>query len=155
MAIRFRAGAKVNDVEVFGYEFDIDGDEVTVPLENFYSEESRSLLMKLELDPAREGELDLGEITLVYHDYLADKAVDVRLDISVEVSDDEDEVERSRDEHVVVEAALTGNPELVYQALCYDPLTASVLSLDEIRKMVKAMLRKNEDHLPQFDTIKW
>jgi Ca-activated chloride channel homolog len=106
--IRFRAGVKVNDVEVFGYKFDIDGDEVTVPLENFYSEESRSLLMKLELDPAREGELDLGEITLVYHDYLADKAVDVRLDISVEVSDDEDEVERSRDEHVVVEAALTG-----------------------------------------------
>ncbi len=56
-------------------------------------------------------------------------------------------------EEMAVEAALTGNPELVYQAICYDPLTASVLSLAEIRKMVQAMLRKNEPHLPQFKTI--
>ena len=33
-----------------------------------------------------------------------------------------------------VEAALTGDPRLVYQALCYDPLTAAVLSLAEIKK---------------------
>ena len=58
-------------------------------------------------------------------------------------------------EEMAVEAALTGDPELVYQAICYDPLTASVLSLDEIRKMVKAMLKKNEPHLPQFKSIKW
>ncbi len=108
VVIRFRAGAKVNDVEVYGYGFDVDDDEVTIPLENFYSEEERSLLMKLEIDPAREGELDLGELTLTYHDYLADEAVDMRLNLSVDVSDDEDMVERSRNEHVVVEAALTG-----------------------------------------------
>jgi len=56
-------------------------------------------------------------------------------------------------EEMAVEAALTGDPELVYQSLCYDPLTAAVLSLDEIRKMVKAMLRKNAPHLPQFETV--
>jgi len=58
-------------------------------------------------------------------------------------------------EEMAVEAALTGNPELVFQSICYDPLTAAVLSLDEIRKMVKAMLRKNEPHLPQFETVKF
>ncbi len=58
-------------------------------------------------------------------------------------------------EELAVEAALTGNPELVFQAICYDPLTSSVLSLEEIRKMVQAMLKKNEPHLPQFSTIKW
>ncbi len=58
-------------------------------------------------------------------------------------------------EELAVEAALTGNPELVFQAICYDPLTSSVLSLEEIRKMVQAMLKKNEPHLPQFPTIKW
>ncbi len=56
-------------------------------------------------------------------------------------------------EEMAVEAALTGNPELVYQAICYDPLTAACLSLDETRAMVKAMLKKNEPHLPQFKTI--
>lgn len=58
-------------------------------------------------------------------------------------------------EEMAVEAALTGNPELVYQALCYDPLTSAVLSLAEIRTMVKAMLKKNKPHLPQFKTIDW
>jgi alpha-galactosidase len=57
-------------------------------------------------------------------------------------------------EEMAVEAALSGDPNLVYHAICYDPLTAACLSLDEIRRMVQAMLRKNEEHLPQFKTIK-
>ncbi len=58
-------------------------------------------------------------------------------------------------EEMAVEAAISGNPELVFQAICYDPLTAAVCSLDEIRQMVKAMLKKNEAHLSQFATIKF
>ncbi|MGQ9729761.1 MAG: alpha-galactosidase [Candidatus Zipacnadales bacterium] len=58
-------------------------------------------------------------------------------------------------EEMAVEAALTGDPALVYQAICYDPLTAAVLSLAEIKQMVKAMLKKNQPHLPQFSTIKF
>ena len=57
-------------------------------------------------------------------------------------------------EEMAVEAALTGNPELVYLSIAYDPLTASVLSLSEIKKMVREMLQKNQKYLPQFKTIK-
>ena len=57
-------------------------------------------------------------------------------------------------EEMAVEAALTGDARLVYQSICYDPLTAAVLSLAEIKKMVAEMLRKNRDYLPQFDSIK-
>lgn len=53
-------------------------------------------------------------------------------------------------EEMAVEGCLTGDPALVYQAICYDPLTSAVLSLAEIRKMVNMMLRKNADYLPQF-----
>lgn len=56
-------------------------------------------------------------------------------------------------EEMAVEAALSGDPEMVYHAICYDPLTAAVLSLAEIRDMVKAMLKKNKPHLPQFKTV--
>lgn len=56
-------------------------------------------------------------------------------------------------EEMAVEAALTGDPTLVYQSICYDPLTAAVLSLAEIRKMVAEMLKKNRDYLPQFKRI--
>ncbi|HUX87942.1 MAG TPA: alpha-galactosidase [Chloroflexota bacterium] len=53
-------------------------------------------------------------------------------------------------EEMAVEAAITGNARLVYQAICHDPLTAAVLSLDEIRSMVNEMLAQNRDYLPQF-----
>lgn len=56
----------------------------------------------------------------------------------------------SQIEEMAVEAALTGNPRLVYQAICHDPLTAAVLSLAEIRSMVNEMLAQNRDYLPQF-----
>ena len=58
-------------------------------------------------------------------------------------------------EEMAVEAALTGDPRMVYYAIAHDPLTAAVLSLAEIRDMVKAMLKKNEAYLPQFSTIKF
>jgi alpha-galactosidase len=54
-------------------------------------------------------------------------------------------------EEMAVEAALTGDPTLVFQAAAYDPLSASVLSLAEIKRMVNEMLRQNRDHLPQFE----
>ncbi len=56
-------------------------------------------------------------------------------------------------EMMAVEASLTGDPTLVFQAIATDPLTASVLSLAEIRKMVREMFRKNRAHLPQFKRI--
>jgi len=56
-------------------------------------------------------------------------------------------------EEMAVEAILTGDPKLLFQAIAYDPLTASVLSLAEIKKMVSEMLRKNKKYLPQFKNI--
>ncbi|MGE5598543.1 MAG: alpha-galactosidase [Bacteroidota bacterium] len=56
-------------------------------------------------------------------------------------------------EEMAVEAAVTGDPRLVFQAILHDPLTAAVLSMTEIKEMVAAMLRQNRDHLPQFGSI--
>jgi alpha-galactosidase len=53
-------------------------------------------------------------------------------------------------EEMAVEAALTGNPRLVFQAIAYDPLTSAILSLAEIKQMVEQMLAQNKDYLPQF-----
>jgi alpha-galactosidase len=39
---------------------------------------------------------------------------------------------------------------LVFQAIAFDPLTASVLSLAEIKQMVNEMFQQNRDYLPQF-----
>ena len=53
-------------------------------------------------------------------------------------------------EMMAVEASLTGDPRLVYQAIAHDPLTAAKLYLAEIKKMVAEMFRRNRPHLPQF-----
>ena len=39
---------------------------------------------------------------------------------------------------------------MVYHAICHDPLTASVLSLAEIRDMTNELFAVHKDYLPQF-----
>ena len=54
---------------------------------------------------------------------------------------------------MAVAAAVTGNPRKVFHAIMYDPLSAAVLSLAEIKRMVQAMLNKNKAYLPQFKRL--
>lgn len=53
-------------------------------------------------------------------------------------------------EELAVAGSLAGDREMIYQAICYDPLTAAVCSLREIRSMVDEMFEINKDWLPQF-----
>ncbi len=55
----------------------------------------------------------------------------------------------SQIEEMAVEAALTGNRRLVYQAVAYSPLEAAVLSLAEIQEMVDELFAANESVLPE------
>ena len=53
-------------------------------------------------------------------------------------------------EMLTVEGSLSGDPEMIYQAISHDPLTAAKLSLAEIRQMVREMFKKNKKYLPQL-----
>lgn len=53
-------------------------------------------------------------------------------------------------EEMAVQGSLSGDREMIYRAICYDPLTAAVCSLKEIRSMVEEMFEMNKDWLPQF-----
>ncbi len=53
-------------------------------------------------------------------------------------------------EELAIRASMEGDPTLVYKAIIHDPLTASVLSLREIRDMVNELFQVHEDYLPQF-----
>jgi len=55
-------------------------------------------------------------------------------------------------EEIAVEGCLAGDPTMVYHA--YDPLTAAMLSLAEIKQMVNEMLAQNAAYLPQFSSLK-
>jgi alpha-galactosidase len=57
-------------------------------------------------------------------------------------------------EEMAITAALTGDPTMIYRAICHDPLTASVLSLAEIKQMTNELFACHKEHLPQFKTHK-
>lgn len=57
-------------------------------------------------------------------------------------------------ELMAVEGCLKGDPEMVFYAAAYDPLSAAVLSLAEIRKMVQELFDKNKKHLSTFKSVK-
>lgn len=56
----------------------------------------------------------------------------------------------ARCEELAVEGALAGDPTMIFHAVAFDPLTSAVLSLAEIRQMVRDMLKANEAFLPHF-----
>jgi len=53
-------------------------------------------------------------------------------------------------EELAVAASLEGDPRKVFHAICMDPLTSAVSSLEEIRAMTDEMFERNRDWLPQF-----
>jgi alpha-galactosidase len=53
-------------------------------------------------------------------------------------------------EELTVSASLEGDPRKVFHAICMDPLTSAVLSLEEIKSMTDEMFERNREWLPQF-----
>ena len=56
----------------------------------------------------------------------------------------------ARIEELAVAASFEGERRKVFHAICMDPLTSAVLSLDEIKAMTDEMFEKNREWLPQF-----
>lgn len=59
----------------------------------------------------------------------------------------------SQIEEMAVRASFEGDPELIYRAICYDPLTSAVLDLRETRAMVRELFEFSRPWLPQFKKI--
>jgi len=57
-------------------------------------------------------------------------------------------------ELLAISAVIEGDPWKVFQANLFDPLTASVLSMAEIREMTQVMFDKNADFLGYFKSLK-
>ena len=57
-------------------------------------------------------------------------------------------------EELAVRAAIEGDPQKVFQAILFDPLTSSVCSMEEIHNMVQEMLDKNAPYLGYFKSLK-
>ena len=57
-------------------------------------------------------------------------------------------------EELAVQGAIDGDPEKIFAACLFDPLTAAVCSMAEIHSMVQEMLDRNAAYLTYFKTLK-
>ena len=60
----------------------------------------------------------------------------------------------ARIEELAVQGAITGDPLKIFHAILFDPLTSSVLSMQEIKDMVQEMFDKNSEYLGYFKSFK-
>jgi alpha-galactosidase len=56
----------------------------------------------------------------------------------------------ARCEELAVEGAYEGDKRKIFHAICFDPLTSAVLSLEEIKKMTDEMFEANREYLTYF-----
>ena len=56
----------------------------------------------------------------------------------------------ARIENLVIEAAMRKDREAVYHAVCMDPLTSAVCSLEEIQNMCDEIFEANRDYLGDY-----
>ena len=106
VVVRFLVGGSVKEVDVFGFAFEVSGNEVDVEQEDFYSGETRSLLLRLELEPQKEGNVDLGEFIMTYMDAADKKRKEIRKSLTVAATTDPSEVAKEENTKVVIEATL-------------------------------------------------
>ncbi len=59
----------------------------------------------------------------------------------------------SRCEELAVRGCIEGDPEMINHAICFDPLTSAVLSLEETRNMTRELFEKNREYLGYFKSI--
>lgn len=56
----------------------------------------------------------------------------------------------ARCEELAVRGCIEGDRHAIFHSILFDPLTAAVLSMDEIQSMVNEMFEANKEYLPQF-----
>jgi alpha-galactosidase len=59
----------------------------------------------------------------------------------------------ANNEELAVEGSLAGDARMIFHSILFDPLTSAVLSMQEIKDMVKEMFEANKDYLPQFKSF--
>ncbi|MCA9729241.1 MAG: peptidoglycan-binding protein, partial [Candidatus Eisenbacteria bacterium] len=104
--LRFECASGLHDVEVLGYDVVAENGSVVVPLENLYGGETRSVLLRIHLDPRDPGRFDLGSLRLDYTDCESNRTEDLTYRLRAEATEDEAAVHASVNQDVAAEAML-------------------------------------------------
>ena len=110
VTLRFEPSAAVKSVQVLAIDADKELDARNLDLDNFFAGESRTLLLRVETQPATLSvpveDLELGRLNISYFDVASGRAEAFEQSVKVAVSNDADRVSQARNANVTVEAEL-------------------------------------------------
>mgnify|MGYP001070194407 CR=1 FL=1 len=102
---------------------------------NYITNIEQGVCVEVPVVATQKGIASVQQVTLPYH-------LSVMINNSAKI------------EELAVQAALEGDPQKVFHAILFDPLTSAVCSMEEIHSMVQEMLEKNADYLTYFRSLK-
>jgi len=106
VTMNFKATDAVKKVDVFGYISDLNDNNTSIEMENFYTGEKRSLVLRLEIDPGKKKQVSLGNLNMSYTDIETSKTKTFATEIKVKTTDNPDEIKQAENTNVVIEATL-------------------------------------------------
>lgn len=103
--IAFHGSGAVRNAELIGFS-SASGRDVAADWPDFYAGETRSVLLRVDVDAGREGSLDLGRFDVAWRDAASGASGTLDLPIRVGVGGDMAASDRSLNKNVSVEASL-------------------------------------------------
>ncbi len=103
--ISFHGGGAVKGAELIGFS-NASGRDVSADWPDFYAGETRSVLLRLDVDAGRDGPLELGRFDVAWRDARSGATGTIDLPIRASVAEDMAASDRSLDKNVAVEASL-------------------------------------------------
>jgi Ca-activated chloride channel family protein len=103
--ISFHGGGAVRGAELIGFST-ASGRDVSADWPDFYAGETRSVLLRLDVDAGRDGPLELGRFDVAWRDAQSGATGTIDLPIRASVAEDAAASDRSLDKNVSVEASL-------------------------------------------------
>jgi len=103
--ISFHGGAAIRGAELIGFSR-ASGHDVAADWPDFYAGETRSVMLRLDVDADREGPLELGRFDVAWKDAQSGASGTIDLPVRVDVGHDVAASERSLNNDVAVEASL-------------------------------------------------
>ena len=137
------AGEDVKKVDVYGFSFNVKGNETEIEQEDFYSGENRTLLLRLEIEPLNEGMLNMGKLLIGYMDVEDKSRKKYEKDLAVTVTTDGTEVKGRENKNVMVEATLIEAEKRHEEYIRLYEKGEKTEAIEKIRKLEEELTEKN------------
>lgn len=96
----------IKSIETFGYVSSIKNNQLSVDIENLYSGESRTILLRMELDPQSDEEFTLGKLNINYFDIEKNNKSEIKNNITAKTTINIEDYKKAINQKVEAEAIL-------------------------------------------------